>query len=380
MLPSQPAAAVHWRNALYASPPWHAEGVEWRWQASPERVARSVVTLHAGDDELQLAFHDDVIASGEAAIDNWADYDEPARSVMWTLAHERLLELLARLFGRDWVVHSVALAPPAPQPQPRDHDDRCAGFVCRTDAMRLSGSATMGEALARAALERHAAAAPAPDAATSVWAQGRVRLACVIDRVPARDSDLAALRVGALVLLDNPTLLAEPVPSRSLGSLPPRPCKGHFVSPGAAPPWERPGGGASHVRLVLGAHELPCELHGSRLLVLNAHATGDMTMIDPLHAATAQADLLDGSTNDAAPDHAPLAAHAPVCLSFEAGSVSLPLAQLAGIREGYTFFLPAGLDHANVRVLANGVPVGSGQLVRIDDVVGVQLTHLDKPR
>jgi type III secretion system YscQ/HrcQ family protein len=341
MLPSQAAAAVHWCNKLYASPPWRADGGEWRWQASPQREARSIVMLNAGDDDLRLAFHDDVVGSGEAALDNWADYDEPARGVMWTLAHERVLDLLARFFVRDWIVRSVALPPFAPEP--RDRDDRCAGFVCRAGTMQLSGTASMSAALARSALERKATADRAVvDAASSVWAQGRVRMTCVIDRVSAFRADLAALRIGALVLLDNPTLATEP----------------------------------THVRLVLGQRELLCELRGSRLLVLHVNLAGGTMTIEPIQSAA----LHDEPTDASAPDTDPstrLADHTPVTLSFEAGSVSLPLAQLAGVREGYTFFLPQGLDAATIRVLANGVPVGSGQLVRIDDVVGVQLTQLD---
>jgi flagellar motor switch/type III secretory pathway protein FliN len=355
-LPAQPAAAVHARNALYASPPWRIDGVQWLWQALPDRAVRSAVTLGARDDELRLALIDDIVGLGEPASDHWIACDEPARNVMWTLAHERLLDMLAWLFGRDWVVRSVAVAPFALEPC--HHGELRAGFVCRADAMQLRGTATMNEALARSVLERHAASpsAPAPDATASLWAQGRVRMPCVIDRVPARRADLAALRIGALVLLDNPTLATEP----------------------------------AHVHLVLGQRELLCELRGSRLLVLNAANSGDTPMIQTTRSAAMHEDLLDVSQPEPeqveprakladATHHADdLADHTPITLSFEAGSVSVPLAQLAGVREGYTFFLPHGLDTATIRVFANGVPVGSGQLVRIDDAVGVQLTHLDR--
>ena len=86
----------------------------------------------------------------------------------------------------------------------------------------------------------------------------------------------------------------------------------------------------------------------------------------------------DVDTTADAPRDLPLrAAEVPIALSFEAGSVSLPLAQLASVRPGFVFELPHALGEGSIRVFANGVAVGSGELVRIGDVVGVRLTQLD---
>jgi type III secretion system YscQ/HrcQ family protein len=171
-----------------------------------------------------------------------------------------------------------------------------------------------------------------------------VRLRCVIDRVPASTADLQQLCVGALILLDNPTLTDA----------------------------------AARVHLLLGRQALLCELRGPRLLVLavDAPPPGDATMLDPIVSAAVE----PGAAVDAAaePTAPPLRADAlPIALRFEAGSVSLPLAQLASVRPGFVFELPHGLGQSSIRVFANGVAVGRGELVRIGDVVGVRLTQLD---
>jgi type III secretion system YscQ/HrcQ family protein len=340
-LPLQNAQALPWRNALYAAPPWHAGGAQWQWQQAQPRPVRCTVLLQAGSEWLRLGLSDDVVGL-DAALDAWADHPEPARRVMWALAHEPFLDALAQVFGRDWVPQAVTLAPGEPTPPP-DATGVQAGFVCRHGALHIAGIATCSAGALRAAFDRHHAAAPV-DAAASVWARGRARLRCVIDRVPATAADLRQLCIGAVILLDNPTLADA----------------------------------AARVHLLLGRQALLCELCGPRLLVLavDAPPSGDATMVDPIVSPAVE----PGAAVDAAaePTAPPLRADAlPIALRFEAGSVSLPLAQLASVRPGFVFELPHGLGQGTISVFANGVAVGRGELVRIGDVVGVRLTQLD---
>jgi type III secretion protein Q len=46
------------------------------------------------------------------------------------------------------------------------------------------------------------------------------------------------------------------------------------------------------------------------------------------------------------------------------------------VRPGFVFELGAPLDASLIRVLANGIEVGAGELVRIDDQLGVRLTQV----
>lgn len=62
-------------------------------------------------------------------------------------------------------------------------------------------------------------------------------------------------------------------------------------------------------------------------------------------------------------------------LSFQLGNINLPLAELRQLQTGYIIELPQGVEQAEVKVLANGSPVGGGRLIAIGDRLGVQLTQ-----
>jgi type III secretion system YscQ/HrcQ family protein len=326
------AAPLHARNALYRSPPWRdGAGVTWRWTAAPAAAPLYRVTLQRLEERLCIDLIDDAIGLDPAA-DDWAPLPEPARLVVWTLSHERLIDLLQHVFGRDWMPSSIELGcagsslPTAPRLD--------AGFEIGSDDGRvlIRGVATFALPLCSHLLAR-AQCQPAP--ASSPWAAGRVRLRCVIDRVPASARDLQRLAPRAVVLLDNRTLAG--------------PC--------------------GRVQLVAGNTIFDCELHGlqgTTLLVRAPSSGGHTTMIE---AVSSPAMPLHEDADS-------LAAHElPVTLSFEAGSVSIPFDQLASVRPGFVFELGESLEASLIRVLANGVEVGAGELVRIDDQLGVRLTQ-----
>jgi type III secretion system YscQ/HrcQ family protein len=323
------------RNALYRSPPWRDAGVTWRWTAAPAQQALYRITLQRQEQRLCLDLIDDVIGLGDT-LDDWMGLPEPARLVVWTLAHERFIDLLQRVFGRDWLPQAIEIDRAHNSLPPLPHID--AGFEIDADDGRvlIRGVATFALPLCshlNRRAQRHPTASPSP------WAAGRVRLRCVIDRVRASARDLQRLAPRAIVLLDNATL----------------------------------AGPSGRVQLVAGNTVFDCELrglHGTGLLV-RATSSGGHTMVEavspsgiPLHD-----DALDAT--DTLTTH-----ELPVTLSFEAGSVSIPFDQLASVRPGFVFELGAPLDASLIRVLANGVEVGAGELVRIDDQLGVRLTQI----
>jgi type III secretion system YscQ/HrcQ family protein len=330
------AAPLRARNALYRSPPWRDAGWTWRWTAAPAQQALYRVTLQRQDERLCIDLIDDVIGTGDAA-DDWAPLPEPARLVVWTLAHERFIDLLQRVFGRDWAPQAIEFehadhsVPPSPQID--------AGFEIASDdgCALIRGVATLALPLCTQLTQR-AQRHPAP--ASSPWATGRARLRCVIDRVHASARDLHRLAPRAIVLLDNGTL----------------------------------AGPSGRVHLVAGNTIFDCELHGlhGTTLLVRATSSGGHTMIEALSSSLPTS---DGAPHDDA--DAPAAQEVPVTLSFEAGSVSIPFDQLASVRPGFVFELAQALDASLIRVLANGVEVGAGELVRIDDQLGVRLTQLN---
>lgn len=65
----------------------------------------------------------------------------------------------------------------------------------------------------------------------------------------------------------------------------------------------------------------------------------------------------------------------PVHLVFEVGRTEMPLAQLETIQAGYVFELGRPLSQT-VDILANGRRIGTGELVRIGDGIGVKVVRL----
>jgi type III secretion protein Q len=65
----------------------------------------------------------------------------------------------------------------------------------------------------------------------------------------------------------------------------------------------------------------------------------------------------------------------PVHLTFELGRVAIPLGELRTIGEGYAFDLGRDL-RSPVDIVAGGKKIGSGELMQIDDRVGVRITRL----
>ena len=63
----------------------------------------------------------------------------------------------------------------------------------------------------------------------------------------------------------------------------------------------------------------------------------------------------------------------PVALEFELGAVDTSLRELAQIEPGYVFDLPLQLDHAVVTIRSAGRRIGRGELVAVDDTLGVRL-------
>lgn len=70
-----------------------------------------------------------------------------------------------------------------------------------------------------------------------------------------------------------------------------------------------------------------------------------------------------------------LVGHVPVTLVAQLGSVSMTVEQLFKLRQGEVLTMTEGLD-APVTLLLNGKPVARGELLAVDDQLGIRITEL----
>ncbi len=64
-----------------------------------------------------------------------------------------------------------------------------------------------------------------------------------------------------------------------------------------------------------------------------------------------------------------------ITLAFELGRQQIAMEELSSISEGYSFILPSQVS-GGVTILANGQPIGKGEITRVGDLTGVRVTRL----
>lgn len=110
----------------------------------------------------------------------------------------------------------------------------------------------------------------------------------------------------------------------------------------------------------------------------------DNNVLDDVDAA--RQDTLDEETapmddeRDASVEAIAAFDEVPVTLSFDLGSRRLPMAELKRMQPGEVFDLQRPLEDGAVRVRANGVTVGYGELVDVDGRIGVRLLRLSQAK
>ncbi len=112
---------------------------------------------------------------------------------------------------------------------------------------------------------------------------------------------------------------------------------------------------------------LACQarVNDSSLHILTAVKT--MTMPDTLSTSI--------QSSDTESDHLAHLAHLPVRVSFDLGETVLSLAQVKSLQPGETLELDRAVQEY-VTIRANGMPIGTGQLVEIDGRLGVAVGGL----
>lgn len=85
------------------------------------------------------------------------------------------------------------------------------------------------------------------------------------------------------------------------------------------------------------------------------------------------ADDIEGGPDEDAADLADL----PVRLVFDVGRLEMPLGELEAVGPGYVFELGHGPSHS-VDILANGRKVGTEEMVRVGEVIGVRVLQIGR--
>lgn len=301
-------------------------GLTWQLRWLTGKSAGRGVVLRGESAELVLSVREDGLRECLGARE-WWDYEEASRLLAWTLSHSTLLESLTRLLGD------------AVQPDGwRDLSERSGATLTALEFKVSSsdGRAAAGELwLPPEMLAKFAGRSEWAGQAPQLHPWGRLLTAQLRVTLPALHfpaRELLATRAGDVLVLG-----------------------------AAAGYWRR-------LALIYCATRVWRARYQSGRIEVVTSPWDDSTrtfMSEPLaqdSGAAAHVTTLEG---------------VPVTLDFEVGSLSVPLGELAAVKPGYVFELPAPLEEARVIVKANGTPVGRGELVMVGETLGVQLLSID---
>ena len=311
-------------NLLYGARGLQAGGLVWHWQeVNPSRI-QEWISFKSDDLQLALALDGEAVGLESAQLD-WRQYSGETQLIAWAAVHEPLICLLRTVFRCDLVPECIeGCDAPAGMGHVR------VGFeVHRKDGARVVGGlVTLATGSVQSLADRTDPSAPRRHSALSgVEAELRLQL----DEVEILPDEIACIERGAIVRLDNRTLVKD----------------------------------QARISIIAGSRRLIADVSG-----LRATVAGFAPSPQPIHNG-------DFRMTDSQPDEARVVAgELPVRLTFCAGTVTLPFGKVSDIGPGYVFELDKPLDDQAICVLANDVPIASAELVTIGDLVGVRITRM----
>lgn len=300
-------------------------------------IAPFYLTIDLGGSRLVLAVDQTVFAELLRTVDPGGEpslLPEPLLVALTELAAGELAEALERAFG-----HAVRIVAAGSQPPAEAGPHRVALSLRRADGGRTVEAVLLLDQRALALVAELAGRLPERESeASGDWDHLPVPLRLDVGWVDLPVADLAGLSRQDILLLDETTLLDEN-------------------------------------RLILratGLTGLRARLDGSTLIIEDiVRTTMSEDPADPPAAAPDPASATDGEAE-------PLLGsldQVEVRLTFDIGHQLLTLADLRGLRPGTSFDLGRDPRRA-VNIRANGKLIGNGELVRIDDRVGVRIVSL----
>ncbi len=299
-------------------------------------AARVSIVLNGVSAELQL--HSSQLQEiGEL---DWSDYQGSARLTAWTLAHQRTLKQLTRLFD-SIVLPQAMLADDAP----RAADLIMLGFkMGQADQTIDRGVLHVPLSALQHLLGRAGSQTPGT-ARDAHWNQLPVPLRISLRGPAMAWTEWRSLQPGDVIVLGR---RAHALAEMSVADEASATCwqaswcgNGVRIESPAAPPMDDTG---NHPMNEENDHDVPADADV---------AAESMEPVDPL-------------------------THLPLAVEFVLGEASLPLGELAQLQPGYVFPLQADIDNARVGIRANGRTVGYGRLVAVGDTLAVQLENWSK--
>lgn len=305
------------------------------WRFAPGCApASSAVVLQGQRGKICVSVSQDTLRERLGSRE-WWDYTGESRLLAWTLTHTLLLESLGALLQDSF--QPCGWSETVPQPQPSD-----------TIGLEFSTSGENGGAMSGllglppasvSLLARHAGWQKRPALALGSWAERlRARVGVTLRKIAFPRHELLGTQVGDVLILGRR--------DRCWRNL-------ELVYH---------AGGGELVRTWTACYD------GGQIGI---SAVGWVECGETLMSQRME------QTNTGAEASGGALASVPVALDFEVGSLSVALGTLAGLKPGYVFQLPGRLEEARVIIRANGVRIGSGELVAVDDVLGVQVHSID---
>lgn len=330
-------------NQLYNSAPVHVQNMAWRWEYiadQPIRYRLSFVSQPTDDDDVQtlvLELVDDIIETEVSAIP-WASYDGAMRLAAWTAAHDQFVELLCHVFGVDWTLESISATTSSD-----GGNGHGVGFSARRDKNVVS--MTRGNAYFSVDLLPALLARTEPLMCSMLWRRCEAYARFVIDAFSVSARDFQMFESDGIVLIDN----------QSLASIRPR------------------------VQVIAGKNRWLAEIDNTTIKILarsdrghdDASTLFEDTNMEPQHDVS---DVMNRNTEGDVVATAVDTASVPITLCFEAGRLVIPFERLQSIQPGFVFELDHGLDQQTITIYANNSLVATGELVLVDDRIGVRLT------
>ncbi len=408
-LPAVNSEQLQAGNRLYNSAPLRFYGLTWHWCFSACRQPRYRLQFSAGNESLQLDLYDDIIGLDTQALD-WLQFQEQPRLLAWTLMHEPFIQLLQAVLGLDWAVESIeyvdgkeqrenTIKTPNNDAAPNADSISTAAstavdkrvnicfFVGRDDGLVLTrGEVFLPSPGVARITDRHRAkptrlaTCGAPNRRENSWWSTPISISWSIDVIPIAFRELQALRPGSLIRLDNRAIKNARVPvtiafaeNQWLGEL--EGLRIRIVAKNHSQ--------ASNTQLQTipgGETDMNDNDSGSDYEKPN-NDTGDNNSFEN---TTFDNKSLDKNYPDRSSSDTPsldegtelLVDGLMVDLRFEAGQMRLAFKDLNSVQPGYIFELDKKLEDRLITIYANEIAVARGQLVCINDLVGVRVTEL----
>lgn len=302
------------------------------WQFAPGRAAApSVVVLQGRLGKISMSLTEDALREPVGARE-WWDYTGESRLLAWMLTHASLLESLGAVLHDSF--QPCGWSEVVPQTQPSE--TICLEFSARAADGRATGGLLYLPSALLPLLSSHIGWKK-PSLALESWgARLPAKLRVVLRAGPFPPHEVLSAEVGDVLILGR---------------------KGRC--------WRN--------------LELVYHTGGVEVGTWSACYDGDRIAVSAIGQLECGETLMSQQAAETAGTGAPATAleSVPVTLEFEVGALSIPLGTLAGLKPGYVFQLPGRLEEARVVIRANGVRIGSGELVAVDDVLGVQVLSID---